>query len=1317
MKNPNLDELSEEELKEYLAKNSEEDLRADMDGGVAVEEEEKVQVAEEIELPAPKKRKKLATKEEKEKKKAEKLREKQIRKRRRELRKNPSTLVRYKIDPAIGLTDEIAEQRMIDELSNRTKAKSNRSVFRIIMHNLFTFFNILIFAIAGCLIAVGAPVNDFVFLVMVSCNIIIGIIQEINAKNMIDKLSLMNAPTAFVRRSGVVHEIAIEDVVLDDCLLLENGRQICADSIVLDGAVEVNESLLTGESDAILKKPGDQLFSGSYVVSGKCSARVDKIGKENYIEKLASQAKQYKAPKSDLYGSLNKIIKFMAFPVVICGALLFYRMYFNVTSVDPEHLKTSVRATAGAMIGMIPSGLFLMSTIALYIGVIKLGQRNVLVQDVYCVEMLARVNCICLDKTGTITDGTMVVKNVIDYNNVHGLATRNIVSAMLNALQDRNLTSQALKEKFGLGKRIKHTATIPFSSSRKYQAVTFDKYGTFVLGAPEFVLKNDFKRVEKDVNKYAALGYRVLCLAHKEGTITGTELPEGPIEILSMILIEDNIRPDAINTIRYFKESGVEVRVISGDNPITVSKIAARAGVEGAERFVSLDGKSESDVINEVRKGTTVFGRVSPEQKKLIIKTLKDLGRTVAMTGDGVNDILALKEADCSIAVASGSQAVRSCSHLVLLDSNFDSMPSVVSEGRRVINNVAKVAALFLTKTIFSLFLAIEACIVGEYPITTSQLIIIEAFAIGIPSLVLVNEPNNRPVKGRFLANVIRESLPGALVILIMSAVVFGLSTELGLDKVSLSTIIVIAATHTCMMVLFKVCRPFTTIHKLLCGFCYTMFIIIITLLPKFLELKPIASFAVYESNSIEQKYIKNYKEITISTENSYVIDGKIVSLQTTGKGWTISATEKDGKYYYQINDNDTKIDSYILTKEINIPTLSYSNKGDVYAGGYSIYNGIEYSEDLKLTVDNYGNLKANDKYIKIVLTKSNEKYGYEIKYGNYVESDAVFTYNILPTITVSSGEYVIDGVKNNVHYKVPSGVSQSNRENPVVTVNPDTLEVSVNGSLLKGTTDSEEEVIYKASMPIVTTDGKYKKMYLSAVNTGLSIWSIYGDTTYTIADVTGALYTIYDQDGNAYSYSPKTSTKPEEYYKNGVLLESFSFENIGTLGFSNFETKNEDSTYSTIQIADLSLSVLNDATKYTLVRDANPMDLIFTCVGADLSNTMFAPEIKIAAKDNYVIDGYYTEFEFNKTANLDPHLSTDDYLVLGGVITDYKVKTNDIDDLKESGTVYPLPTNQLIFLIMLCAVAGPLMKLLQNIVPWVLKQGKALKKFLTKLQ
>ena len=1316
MKNPNLDELSEEELKEYLAKHSDEDLRADYDGGTVQDESTNVEVEAEIELPAPKKRVKLATKEEKERKKSERIREKEIKKRRRSLRKNPSTLVRYKIDANVGLTDEIAEQRMIDELTNRTKAKSNRSVFRIVMHNLFTFFNILIFAIAGFLIYVKAPITDFVFLLMVSCNIVIGIIQEINAKNMIDKLSLMNAPTAFVRRSGVVHEISIEDVVLDDCILLENGRQVCADSIVIDGAIEVNESLLTGESDAILKKPGDVLFSGSYVVSGKCAARVDKIGKDNYIEKLASQAKQYKAPKSDLYGSLNKIIKFMAFPVIICGTLLFWRMFFN----EGIELDISVRKTAGAMIGMIPSGLFLMSTIALYIGVIKLGQRNVLVQDVYCVEMLARVNCICLDKTGTITDGTMVVKNVIDYNNVHGLATRNIVSAMLNALQDRNMTSQALKEKFGLGKRIRHTATIPFSSSRKFQAVTFDKYGTFILGAPEFVLKDDFKRVEKDVNKYAALGYRVLCLAHKEGSIKGTDLPDSPIEILSMILIEDNIRPDAINTIKYFRESGVEVRVISGDNPITVSKIAGRAGVEGAEKFVSLDGKSDSDVINEVRKGTTVFGRVSPEQKKLIIKTLKDLGRTVAMTGDGVNDILALKEADCSIAVASGSQAVRSCSHLVLLDSNFDSMPSVVAEGRRVINNVAKVAALFLTKTIFSLFLAIEALITGEYPIATSQLIIIETFAIGIPSLVLVNEPNNRPVKGRFLSNVIRESLPGALVILIISAIVFLLSDEMNLDQISLTTIIVISATHTCMMVLFKVCRPFTTVHKLLCGFCYTMFIIIVTLVPKLIELRPIVPFAEYESNSLNLNYLSKYPDIARSSEGSYVVDGKVVGLISSGKGWTISAEEADGYFYYKISDIGlaSTINSVVLNTKVYIPDLSYAADGNIYVGGYQVYNNIEYSDDLKLIVDEKGNLSIGEKEVKIIVQKPNQKYNFKIKYGNYVESDAIFNYNVLPTIAIvpSVGEYSINGVRStDLHYRVPKSVLSDDRLD--VTLDTMTMEVLVNGYKLVGTTDTGEEVTYKAQMPTVSTDGKTGKIYLDAVPTGLSIWNIYGDTDYEIPNVTGTIYTLYDSENTPVSYCPATQNKPEAYYKNGVEIDSYKFTGLIRNAFANYQTMDSQAQLSSVHISELEVAVENSQSKYTLVRTLENGDTIsHVCNGADLSNVMYGPDIATASEGNYVIDGYYTEYAYNISSSLNPHINSDNYLVLGGVVTDYLVNSNNIIPISQ-GTVNRLPTNNLIFLIMLCAIAGPLMKLLTNIVPWIIKQGRALKNFLTKLQ
>ncbi len=1302
MKSPNLDELSEEELKEYLAQNADEDLKADLDGGVVEKEEPQVQIAEEVELPAPKKRLKQATAEEKEKKRQEKIRERAIKKRRRYLRKNSSTLVRYDIDPKLGLTDEIAEQRMVDELYNRTKSKSNRSVFSIVVKNIFTFFNILIFAIAGFLMWVGAPVTDFVFLVIVSINIIIGIIQEINAKNMIDKLSLMSAPTAFVIRSGVEHEISIEDVVLDDCLLLESGRQICADSIVIDGAIEVNESLLTGESDAILKKPGDVLYSGSYVVSGKCAARVDKVGKDNYIEKLSQEAKKYKKPKSDLYSALNSIIKFMAFPVVIFGGLLFYIMFFR----NKIELYDTARQTAGAMIGMIPSGLFLMSTIALYIGVIKLGQKNVLVQDVYCVEMLARVNCICLDKTGTITDGTMVVKNVIDYNNVHGLATRNIVSAMLNALQDNNMTSQALKEKFGLGKRIKHTATIPFSSSRKFQAVTFDKYGTFALGAPEFVLKADYKRVEKDVNKYAALGYRVLCLAHKDGTINGVELPEGPIEIIAMILIEDNIRPDAINTIRYFRESGVEVRVISGDNPITVSKIAARAGVDAADKYVSLDGKLDSDVVNEVRKGTTVFGRVSPQQKKLIIQTLKELGKTVAMTGDGVNDILALKEADCSIAVASGSQAVRSCSHLVLLDSNFDSMPSVVSEGRRVINNVAKVSALFLTKTIFSLFLAIEALVIGGYyPIATSQLIIIETFAIGLPSIVLVNEPNNRPVKGRFLANVIRESLPGAIVILALSAVVFALSTQLGLDLATRKTIIVIAATHTCMMVLFKVCRPFTTIHKVLCGFCYSMFLFIILILPQMVGIRPVISLTEYttEKENEQLPYVNTYPSIEASKANYYVINGKVYNgehgtvnlFKDTTSTQELRAEIVDSKLYYTLDGRNTLI-------ELEIPQLSYSEDGKVYLGGYPVRNtGLAYNGEF--TIDTEGKLYSNGKPVEIILSKSNERYDYSRKYDQYNEKNAIFQYTILPkvTIDVENREYLIDGKRplDGAKYQVPISFSTSTELK--VTINTSTMALLVNGEEIYATDTKTGELLeepYRVTMPKITTTCD-NSIRIDAVETGNNIFDIYGTDTDFVSAVDDEK-TIFDENGKAISYS----SLAKSYYVDGALVDGYAFDKIEEFGFKSYKTEAGDE----IDVAKLAVSALNGALTYSIVNGATNIP-----TAASLSNTIYSPEIEITEANKYIIDGYYTKYEFSNSA-LNPRVDENNYLILGNVTTDYQISQNHVSYSK---VITALPLNSLIFLLFLCAVAGPIMRLLQNMIPWIIKQIKLIRSLLIKIQ
>jgi len=760
--------------------------------------------------------------------------------------KKKKKIIRFNANPSDGLNEEIVEYQIRQGLVNTKPQGSTKSVPKIIISNTFTFFNILMIAIAAWLIASAIITNSSMidtikqlfFLVIMTINTVVSIVQEIRSKKMIDKLSNINAPMADVIRSGQTYSVSVDNVVLDDIIFLESGKQIPSDSILVEGEVEVNESLLTGESDAISKKKGDVLHSGSFVVSGSCKARVERVGKDNYIQKLTSQAQKYRKPKSDLMKSLKNLIVFMTIIIIPLGSAVFLRMWEGspVLTGGTHDYMYSVSHTAGAIIGMIPSGLFLCTSIALAVGVIKLAQHQTLVQELYCIEMLARVDVLCLDKTGTITDGTMSVFDTIEYQNTGSLNLKTAVSAIQNALQDKTSTSKALEEKFGSGKKIKVNATIPFSSQRKYSAVTFDKFGTYVLGAPEFVLKDKYYLVSKDVVKAAKNGYRVLVLAYTPDPIKEDQLNIGQIEPVGLILIEDNIRPDAIETINYFKNSGVEVKVISGDNPLTVAKISERAGIEGAKDYISLDGLTDKEVIRAAAK-YTVFGRVTPNQKKLLIMTLKALGHTVAMTGDGVNDILALREADCSISVASGSEAARNVSHLVLLDSNFSSMPKVVSEGRRVINNIQKVASLFLTKTMFSLFLAIFALLKRDYPIQTNQLFIIEFFVIGIPSFFLALEPNNNIVQGKFLGNVLRNALPGAIVIAIQTVLIFGLQQILGLEDPETRTIIVLSATFTCYVVFFNVSSPFNVMRRLLFLAMALVGVVVMLVLPNLLNI------------------------------------------------------------------------------------------------------------------------------------------------------------------------------------------------------------------------------------------------------------------------------------------------------------------------------------------------------------------------------------------------------------------------------------------------------------------------------------------------
>lgn len=749
---------------------------------------------------------------------------------------------RYNPDTKKGLSLQEVEARLMAGYDNKISTGSSKTIVNILFTNIFTFFNILTFGIAGWIISAGA-FDQLDFLVVILANLIIGIIQEIKAKNTIDNLSLLSAPTAIVVRDSTEVEISIQSLVIDDIMKLNGGKQISADAVLKEGSIEVDESLLTGESDIIVKKPGDPLYSGSFVVSGTGYAQIVAVGDDIYVQKLTSQAKKYKKPRSELFGSLKLIISVIGFIIIPMGISLFLIM---LRQPDALEYKEIVIKTSGAVIGMIPSGLFLLTSTALAVGVIRLAQNNTLVQELFVIEMLARTDVLCLDKTGTITDGTMTVNSTIEYDNPTNLSFKNIVSILLNAQEEENLTSKALKERFKTSRRLRHEEVIPFSSDRKYSAASFNKYGTFIMGAPEFVIKNNQTNKEffKEVENQSKLGYRVLVVAHskemiKDGTITGKVSP------LGLIMIEDTIRPDAIETIDYFKKSGVEIRVISGDNPITVSMIAQRSGIKGANKYISLEGLTDSEVIQAADE-YIVFGRVSPNQKKILVEALKAKDHTVAMTGDGVNDILALREADTSIALASGSEAARNVAHLVLLDSNFSSMPKVVQEGRRVINNIQKLSGLFLAKTLFSVLLATVAIISkGNYPISPKQLMPINFLVIGLPTFFLAMESNNDIVEGSFLGNVLRGALPGAIVILINSLIILALNKTLNMTHEVNTTLIVLTATVTMFILLFKISQPFNKFRGIIFSIMFTLFLLVVFFRPDFIDLVPFYSLSI----------------------------------------------------------------------------------------------------------------------------------------------------------------------------------------------------------------------------------------------------------------------------------------------------------------------------------------------------------------------------------------------------------------------------------------------------------------------------------------
>ena len=745
-------------------------------------------------------------------------------KRRLKLAKNLDGIERFAPSEDVGLTAEQVNLRNEQGLVNVDKTKHGKSFVGIILSNVFTFFNIIYIVIAVVLCLYGLA-SQCTFLPVVIANTLIAIVQEIKSKITLDRLNLITEPRIKALRDGDWTEIAITEIVLDDVVTLSSGEQITADSVVLDGFVEVNESILTGESDAVIKRKGDTLFAGSYVVSGTCTAQVMAVGKFNYISSLTGRARQYQKPRSQMLKALNAILIFVAIVVVpmTIGLYTVNAAAEGVTDWSNFSLLNlnipALNYTSGSIISMIPAGPFLLTSIALAASFLRLAKGKTMVQELYCIEMLARVDTLCLDKTGTITDGTMRVIEGIDLRQSSAHTLREIIGSMNAALKADNMTSKALKQYFGSPHKpaLEAVVTVPFSSERKLSAVSFKNNGTYMLGAPEFVLKTPNSRVNDLVEKYAKEGLRVLLLAHSSTTIYNSEkLPEARRPV-AVIVIEDHVRSDAKDTIEWFKKNDVKIKVISGDNPTAVSSIALRVGVENAEEYISLDGMSDEEVREAATK-YTVFGRVSPDQKAILVKAMRAAGSTVAMTGDGVNDILAMKEADCSISLAGGSDAARKVSHLVLMDDSFSNLPKVVAEGRRVVNNIQSATSMYFMKTVYVIlinFLLIMLhfgfSLTMRSPLTNKSVTLMDWIVVGLPTMLLALQPNERLIKGKFFGNVLKRCLPASLTFILTTVAYYSLHIydQTFVPSAQLGTLVTLTYTFGGLFALFYACQPF----------------------------------------------------------------------------------------------------------------------------------------------------------------------------------------------------------------------------------------------------------------------------------------------------------------------------------------------------------------------------------------------------------------------------------------------------------------------------------------------------------------------------
>lgn len=727
-----------------------------------------------------------------------------------------------------GLTDEQVNERIEQGKVNADENPNTRTYKQIVRENTLTFFNFLNLVLLILVLMVGSYKNAF-FVGIIIINTLIGIAQEIRAKKTIDKLAILTAKKSIVIREGKKWTVPTEDLVLDDLVCLKTGDQVPADAKVLEGSVEVNESLLTGESDNLPKNVGDELFSGSFVTSGEACCQIIHVGKDNYAAQITSEAKEFKRHNSELKNSLNAILKVISIIIVPLGALLFYKQYYVVGNT----FKDSIVSMVAGVLGMIPEGLVLLTSVALTLGALVLANKKTLVQELYCIETLARVDTLCLDKTGTITEGTMCVERVEPWSeasenkdtdeiptededepDLHEI--ENMMANLMYVLNDQNATIDALRKRFPAKSSMTLEHIVPFSSDRKYSGAVFEDNGTYLMGAAQFLFPEGREDILDVCQNYAEEGLRVLVLAHSTQMAEGTELPEN-LEPAALLLLTDVIREEAPDTLQFFDSQEVDLKVISGDDPVTVSAIAKRAGLKNAENYVDATTLETEEQLEEAVAKYSVFGRVTPQQKKEMVQALQKQGHTVAMTGDGVNDVLALKEADCSIAMAQGSDAAKNIANVVLLDSNFASMPHIVNQGRRVVNNIRTAASMFLIKTMFSVMLSLLTIFFGNaYPFEPIQMSLISACAVGIPTFLLAQENNYDKIDHTFLRHVFLNAFPAALTITSCVFAVMLVCQNVYHSNDMLSTACVLVTGWNYMAALKTVYAPLNTYRKVI---------------------------------------------------------------------------------------------------------------------------------------------------------------------------------------------------------------------------------------------------------------------------------------------------------------------------------------------------------------------------------------------------------------------------------------------------------------------------------------------------------------------